>query len=104
MLRSLVHHPLESRSSALYKVLVEPANCLFLWRGWHDNAGVVGVQLVVEPEEVAVSSSHGEFGLAVGFGGGLGDDRIDSMARASTSNGMWVANNDVERGLSSLLN
>lgn len=90
----LVEHALQSSTARLDKIGVEATDGLFFW-GWRDNdTGVVVVQLVVEPEEVAVAARDCEFGVAVALGGGLGRDRVLGVGAGEIANLVRVAHRD----------
>lgn len=60
------------------------------------------MQRVIKPEKVPVSSTDGEFGLLVGFGGGLGVDLVDDVTADWIAHFVRVSYCDIEarsRGL-----
>jgi len=52
----LAEHALEGGSTGLYEIGSKASYCLFFGRRWHDNPGIITVELVVEPEEVTIAS------------------------------------------------
>jgi len=99
---NLVEHALQRRASRLNKVGLEAADGLLLWRRWNDDAGVVAVQLRVEPEEVAVAAGDGELGRPVALGGGFCGHGVLGVGAGEVADLVGVADGDGERGLGRL--
>lgn len=99
----LVEHALQGSASRLNEVGLEAAHSLLLWRRRDDDAGVVVVQLGVEPEEVAVAAGDGEVGVAVALGGRLGGDGVLRVRAREVAHLVRVADVDGEGRLCGLL-
>jgi hypothetical protein len=68
MTGNLVKHAFQSSSPRLYKVGVKSANGLLLRRRSNNHPGVVTVQGIIKPKEIAVSTADCKFGLTVSLG------------------------------------
>jgi hypothetical protein len=79
---NLVQHLLKRSTSALNEVAIEATDGLLLRGRRNDITGVVPMQRVVQPQEVAVSALDLEFGLLESLGGSLyqGTVRINGVA------------------------
>lgn len=61
------------------------------------------MQLVVQPEKVAVAARDGKLGVAVALGRRLGRDRVLGVGARQVAHLVGVADRDGERGLRGLL-
>jgi len=52
----LVEHAFKSGPTRFHEIKLEPANTLLFGRRWYDDARIVLMQLLVEPQEITVSS------------------------------------------------
>lgn len=64
---NLVQHALQRLAPRFYEVDIETIQGLLLGRRRHDDARVIVVQLIVEPQEVSVPARDLEFGDSIGF-------------------------------------
>jgi hypothetical protein len=69
----LVQHFLQGGAPGLDKPRIKTANGLLLGWGWDYDAGVISVERVVEPQEVAIAAFNFKLGSFVGLGRSLNE-------------------------------
>jgi hypothetical protein len=118
MRRGLVQHPFQGLPSRLDKIGIEAPYSLLLWRGRNDDAWIVAVELIVQPQKVAEAAGDCKFRIPISLGRRLEGKSahgapanegvylcIDLVLRVGTrqvANFVRIANGDMEEGLGRL--